>query len=75
MALNETFFFIKSVSNHVKCGIQSNVSTVGVHSCEVLVISVVAMETDSNKLIRNRKKLSFFVICVILKDIFPINTH
>ena len=32
-----------SVTDHGKCGIKSKLSTLGVHSCVVLVVSVVAM--------------------------------
>ena len=35
--------FIRSVSDHVKCDIQLKVSTMGVNSCVVLVVLVVAM--------------------------------
>ena len=35
----------RSGSGHDKCGIKLKLSTVGVHSCVVLVVSLVAMAT------------------------------
>ena len=37
--------FFRSVSDHGKCGVILKLLTVGVHSCVVLVVSVVAMAT------------------------------
>ena len=42
----EVRHFIRSVSDHDKYGIKLKLLTVGVHSCMVLVVSVVAMATE-----------------------------
>ena len=41
--------FIRSVSDHVKCGIILKLPTVGVHSCVFRKFSVVAMATGAKK--------------------------
>ena len=45
----EVRHFIRSVSGRGKYGIKLKLSTVGVHSCIVLVVSVVAMATGVKK--------------------------
>ena len=41
------YHFFRSMSDHDICGIKLKLSTVGVHSCAVLVVSVVAMATGA----------------------------
>ena len=51
--------FIRSVSDHSRCGTKFKLSTVGVHSCVVLVVSVVAMATGA-KNSKTEEKCTFF---------------
>ena len=41
--------FFRSVSDHCKCGIRLKLSAVVIHSCLVLVVSVVAMATRAKR--------------------------
>ena len=51
--------FIRSVSDHDKYGIKLKLSTVGVHSCVVLVVSVVAIPTVAKNQLKTEEKRSF----------------
>ena len=53
------YHFFRSVSDHGKLGIILKLSTVGVHSCVVLVLSVVAMATEAKNYSKTEKKCSF----------------
>ena len=67
--------FFRPVSDHDKCGTILKLLTVGVHSCVVLVVLVVAMATGAKNSSKTEEKCTFSVICVILMcDLPPVNT-
>ena len=64
--------FFRSMANH---SIKLKLSKVGVHSCVVLLVSVVAIATGAKNLSKSEEKLTFFVVCVILKCDLPPDQH
>ena len=67
--------FIRSVSDHVKCGIIVKLPTVGVHSCVFWNFSVVAIATGAKIFIKNRGKWSFCNFVWYLRAIYPQWTY
>ena len=54
--------FFRSVSDHDKYGMKLKFSTLGVHSCTILMVLVVAVAKNQPK----TGEIVIFVICVIL---------
>ena len=51
--------FFRSGSDHGKCGVKLKLSTVGVHSCVFLVVSLVAMPTGAENYSKTEVKVRF----------------
>ena len=67
--------FIRSVSDHGKYDIKFKVSIMGVHSCVVMVVTVLAIKREPKFNQKQRKMFIFSNFCNIkVRSIPPINT-